>query len=898
MKKSKILSIILVLCALWMVTCITKAQWQLTFDNKYFSSPNWNPIYSDNISDIYFTYQWNDWYWLFLLWTWTTTNTKLTINGNEITCNKQINWYLTTNFTNFWMFPLDEITQDKIQDNGINYITWWLYYECTWYNGTKTGIYWYIKWTYWENWENTQEIRAWLTSDNNNRASTSPMELVYSTNFRNDNRSISGQFLSSLTQQSNVIPRFTRDVWIENNTAIGTNENTYYIIDATQYSNAWITIYAKTEKPWYQIQYMLTWFDTNWRNIYVTWTDYLGVNAENTLYGFHWYSTRHIPYVTEIKSWYVTAIFEDNTSKSFWFIISWGATNFALEINCYEVGDHCECTWWTNTAIITPTENANTYQYNRTWSFITWQYQYIFTTHSTWGIVKIKSSDWDIVANLEYEEILIDTTPPSLAGELIGRDTDQINTNSNDVDIPQCTTNLWKVKIIATDEGCWNEKIELNCTKNGNECENPDGEPKWRGPGNSHTEEKEYSIELNTTKTGLNTYMFTAKDTVWNSNNITYTFNIIDTPITWQNFKRSLKIIDNNWYKYISTWNWKKLSKAHAWECEENDIEATEWVCNNGWIIIINGYNFTYTWNADYDECNITIKDSDGSTTIVWTFYDCSHHVEECKPRIKPEIIAWEAYVDYEDLWFQNSTLKYTSWVQVTVKLNAEWISEIVGYKASCIRQQEYCTKLIEWEPKCDWDAFCNNLYTFIEDWKLLWNEVKICDNSKKGWPNNRIDYPNTDEFLRNLQTSSGCEYVEDVPYWSRDQGQRKIWVEVIDEDGNKSNVTETSIPVNYTTESPTLKWTYEKNYEEITYYWMFQTVEKKNTIQYANQASFTTTVKANWATLNNWEVWLNYEHENEISSYWILRRPWNLMQKLLYFDDLNEWIISVFGDE
>lgn len=868
MKKSKFILLTIIWFTLGLTTQVAQAQnVQLIFDDKYFSSPNWNAIFGTNISDIYFTYNQNDWYWLFFIWTWITpTNTTLKIiSGNNtytVNCSWQLNWYYTTNFTDFWMFPLDSGTANKIYDTWINYITWWLFYECN-----KTGIYWYVEWRYGANSENTWQIWAWLNNDHNNWASTSPLKLIYSTNFWNNNRWMSWMFLSNIVHESNVLPRFVRDVWIEQPaTLTGTQTNPYYIVEAWQFSTNGLNIYAKTEKSWHTISYILTWFDMTWQPIYSTWFS-LTTNNSNPpkLNNFYWYNYRNISYVGGMASWTIIAKSWSTTLKTIWFVISWADWNFHVEYN--PTPEIC-ATWRTATISWANQPSLYQYQWGTNTAWIAWTNRKYFTNERN-GQAWVKLTNWTIITweSLYVNITNIDNTPPKVT--ITYNPTELWNT----LHIPECS--WWTIQITATDTWCapWDTSVTII--------------PQTRGTN--------YIVVPNDASWYTREYV--ATDGL--SNQITWEVSITvdNIPITWHDFIRSLTKAGNN--RYTTSWDRKRLSNAHAWDCEDGSITAQPSTCKKWWTIsIIWTTWFIYTWSTGDDECGFIIDDQDGPITITWRFYDCSNPIFEeiCKPHATPEIISWANFVEYPI--HENGTKKYTSWANVIVKLNAQWIDAISWYRASCIQQEIYCTELINWNPQCNNNsAFCNKLNEFIDS---LNEQPKICSNwsikpARTEWKN-YDEYTEDDTFIRNLITGSGCNIYSDIPYWSRDKWPRKVRVQIEDIQHRKSTITWTIIPVNYSTinEPPILTWTSnEECYETQIWTQVFRTCRST---QYANQQSFTAKIIANWATLNNWNIWLNYSHRNDQKLKYILDHPnyW----KLLYFDSLNEWLISVVWNQ
>lgn len=199
---------------------------EIDVPNEYFSETNINTW---NQSEAYFNDYWADWFWFFFLWNLIDVRATLTHQWTSTTCHKQLRWYYTTNYTNFWMFPIDEETAE-IQRNLIPWIKmkveWGLYTECDIWE----WVYWYIKWTYgWSAWTNQQEIRAWITQ-NKRQTNNSDLQLAISDFWKNI--ALSWYIYDSITKRSRIIPNFPErilinipDEYFNNTMAISWNRN-------------------------------------------------------------------------------------------------------------------------------------------------------------------------------------------------------------------------------------------------------------------------------------------------------------------------------------------------------------------------------------------------------------------------------------------------------------------------------------------------------------------------------------------------------------------------------------------------------------------------------------------------------------------------------------------------
>ena len=319
---------------------------QIRIPEDYFS-PN-TKIFSGNRNEITFNDAWNNWYWLFFLWTWIEWNYHIaTPDNNDLFCRTQLNWYYTISFTDFWVFPLDQNTLDltsQLPGTIDVSVTWWLYTNCD--HNDKNWVYWHIKWTYWINWSNTHEIRAWITNtDNWTRLNNSPLEIIYSENFRNINRSLSGNFHSSLIKNSVVKNRFFGDMWLQDNNGQNiipqwTLDNHYFYIPYDDFSHDNIRIYTKSSTTWSNVIIKLTWYDINWNIEITNRTTNNSLSNQISNYWFYWLYTTDFPSNNHhnMRSWTINVVMTNSwetRSKTIDFLIQPAKP----EINIYQDTD-------------------------------------------------------------------------------------------------------------------------------------------------------------------------------------------------------------------------------------------------------------------------------------------------------------------------------------------------------------------------------------------------------------------------------------------------------------------------------------------------------------------------------------------------------------------------------
>lgn len=313
---------------------------KIVIPDEYFY-PN-TAIYNENRDEIRFNDVWNNWYWLFFLGTWIQWSYNITNPHDEpITCTTQLNWYYTISFTDFGMFPLDQTTLSLVQRlTGTIWVSqsWWLYTNCTIWNTTyTTWVYWYIKWTYWMDWsKNIHEIRAWVDNEWN-RKTPSPLEIIYSENFWNVYRSLSGNFHSSLIKNSIVENRFFGDMWLydrywNNIQAVWTLNDHHYFILYDDYSSDQMKIYTKSSMAWSKATIKLTWYDINWQQVSLNRNSKINETLENNRSNFGFYWLYRIDFPNDVghkmRSWTINVTI---TNPAITFMNSWAIRSKTMD---------------------------------------------------------------------------------------------------------------------------------------------------------------------------------------------------------------------------------------------------------------------------------------------------------------------------------------------------------------------------------------------------------------------------------------------------------------------------------------------------------------------------------------------------------------------------------------
>lgn len=574
---------------------------QIWIPDEYFNN---TAIFSENINEIYFNDAWNNWYWLFFLWTGINWNYEIKKDWWEtLICDTKLNWYYTISFTDFGIFPLDQetlnITADYPGTEWVNIAEWWwLYYNCRKWATTYNWVYWHIKWTYWINWSNTHEIRAWIDS-NGNWKINSPLELIYSENFRNTGRSLSGNFHSSLVKNSFVQNRFFGDMWLitwNNIPPVWTINDHHFYIYYSDYANKDIKIYIKSSTTWSTGIVTLTGFDVNWQ--FVTWfqTEVSLGNARPP-YNFYWYKELIFPYEGTMRSGTISVIISNswqNRTKSINFTIQPSKPKITITQNT-ECGKSItiSATWSDNATLryrINSNENSscddgsfnNSYTSPITFSNDNDNWKYIcFEAINDWW----RSHAW-------YQITWIDNKGPILL--------------TDNIQIEECTTTQWNTTII--DSWCAGLPENNFYTLNG---------LSWTTSWNQSM--------LNITAQNNNVvwtqvWTITLTDNLSNQNTQTISLEITDV------LPKFLNNINTQYYNWtISTtteyWNVINALNVNEWSCWTWSITAElVWQCHYATWSTINNKILTITPDAGVQDtwtCVIQFTDNEWNS-ITW----------------------------------------------------------------------------------------------------------------------------------------------------------------------------------------------------------------------------------------------------------------------------------------
>ncbi len=682
-----------------------------------------------------------DWFWLFFLWTWikkSNLETPFSITDmqwQELTCLWQINWYYSISLIDFGMFPLDSKTASDYQTDWINYIWWWLYYDCKKWDTNLTWVFWHIKREYlnWRNSKNTHEIRAWI-NPNWTWKTTSPIELIYSENTRNISRTLSWTYQSSLAKNSRVYSRFFWDAWFSfswsNINQTWGNNDEYIPIEYSQYKTNGVLLYLKSTKQWATAKISLTWFDTNWQ--YVTWFTISNISLSNnrSSFGFYWYYGRNLTKIPRMTSWIVNIniMYDGETrSKNLKFRIE----NASPIINITKIPSNSCSKEITISA--TATNDPTTFGYKIiNWDSCT-EIETGFNDYTWWGIVLNDESYNDKVicfmaANdlaTGYNSITItwiDLVWPTTNGNQYSFTWYECSNITGFVDMQD----LWQ---------CGNDWLEVNF--------NNVGFKTWFAINRSwvrfqHIESRDIVSSY--------TIPFTWKDKAGNQTTGQITMNWINVPVKWKNATAYVEFKNRIMHWEI---NRKKETQASAWSCETITAEVLWCTKGNGtisWDIFTYEYIDASTTPWRYDDCTLIISDDDWSIKVIIHWLKCTDY-NYCKPIIEPEISWWPSFVDWcyswwyeHGLWlftFDNSVCqyipetkpvtdasvtKYTSGSEISINTNYSWTLSLKQYRASCIPNTSICTNITLWRH----DIWCDDIYSWY------FTTLRSCTRSNK----------------------------------------------------------------------------------------------------------------------------------------------------------------------
>ena len=578
---------------------------QIWIPDEYFDN---TAIFSENVNEIYFNDAWNNWFWLFFLWTGITSPITYRIESKghgTLSCSNQLNWYYTINFTDFWMFPLDENTLNTTKNyTGTIWVNleWWLYYNCRSWNTPYKWVYWHIKWTYWFNSWNSHEIWAWIDG-NWNRLNKSPLELIYSENFRNTGRSLSGNFHSSLVKNSFVQNRFFGDMWLStwnNIPPVWTINNHHFYIEYADYISNDLKIYLKSSTIWSTGIVILTWFDSTWQ--FVTWFQKeVSFSNARSLYNFYWYTGLDFPYEEDMRTWTISVTISNSwqiRSKSINFAIQPGEPKITINQNTgcstgitisatgsnnatlkYRINATWDLSCDNDSGYIVYTGPITFYNDNYNWRYI------CFQATNTWWI----SYAW-------HQITWIDNRGPALS---------QISGT-----IIECTDTEWTTTI----EDIWCAGLPENNFYDLNWPLNIYTRNQWISPSTL-----QFTITYNYVVMSLD-WTITLTDNFSNQNTQTISLTITDVLPTF------LNNIDTQYYSGIistTTEYWNVIDKFNVqeWSCRTGYLSGTLiWQCINATWSTIDNKILTIRPNENtHGDWTCTIKFMDNEwNSITW----------------------------------------------------------------------------------------------------------------------------------------------------------------------------------------------------------------------------------------------------------------------------------------
>ena len=139
------------------------------------------------------------------------------------------------------------------------------------------------------------------------------------------------------------------------------------------------------------------------------------------------------------------------------------------------------------------------------------------------------------------------------------------------------------------------------------------------------------------------------------------------------------------------------------------------------------------------------------------------------------------------------------------------------------------------------------------------------------------------DIFEIDLIGAQGACNTMDIPYGSKNQWTRKVWIEI--EDVNWYTSGASTDEIIYSTKAPIIE-SYEAK-GSYTRFW-----EPKASTLTVNSTDVTTTISINSAELSHWTLWKNANQEGNLLSYGLL--PW-----IIWFDNARkEWLVTHYNNE
>ena len=839
----------------------------IDYPDDYFTGTD---TFSGNQNEIYFNDSWNDWFGLFFLWTWIENwPYEITDKYNTtLSCSWQLNWYYSFSFNDFGMLPLDSGTESQRPTTWIDYITWWLYYNCRNISNNKiyTWVYWYIKRDY--NYGNIHEIRAWMTS-NGKFINNSPIELIYSDNFRNINRTLSWQYHDNLAKNSKTDARLFGDLgiiidWTEYK-ATWTLDDPYIILPYESYKNAKMYIKSSKENTFANLK--LTEFDNNSQET----RDYYNNDLDNerSNFWFYWYHD-NISFSQEesLKSWTITLTLtnNENENETWTQTIRFEIADPVITIPNVTIHHVPECsTWITVTATVTVT-NYPTFEWNIWYAFTNWNNCNnitVWTPYTLWDIINIPE-DWNV-----WEFICF------MAENEAGTWFDNWQITWIDFDWPTFTLVSWSWEECKT----WKVHIE------GIEqvwCASGNIKPiSWELPNWS----TEYELTAYSGWIWNKIVTWYVQDELWNYNYKTGEFSWSNTSpsiqtwtliypniITWTIIPTTLytNLIESMWVIDWLCWN-DSINKTWTITCDYTSGDGN-WSAGWNW----DGIDVTPPTNGDWTwTCTVRFTD-DEWTTISWTViykYDTlPPHIEITWPDPACSIsktVTWsisnnEAWTLWYSTWQDINSVCYwtmTTWTSVTFDKESD-SGTYVCFKAMDLygnisfATSTVITNIDRTPPTYQITTSPDVLYecetwtitiNFISDWPCAWlNTTGYKFGNQPWWTINTYSTGRDKTWTLNINTkikdSLGNETWQTVTLQRNDRpitGLTLTWIWDLSEDyvGNPIEMFE-------------ITWQWDCEYIQV------YTNECINAIQILSwsQDNYTLTIKPNENTDSPWE--------------------------------------------
>lgn len=850
----------------------------LDIADEYF---DWPWILTWNRAEIDFEDYNNLWYWAFFIWSWIDTNTTLVLKDDrndtrEINCKKQLNWYYTIIYNSFLMLWLDnwtvEYTNHYNLTENVNFVTWWLFYDCTctWWSCNilrpiLTWIYWYVERTYWLNdEENTHKIRAGIDKDTSIRANISPLELVYSNSSWYTSKTLSGEFYSNLTKFSKVLPRAIWDVWIGN----AEYKSWTYVVKYENFTQDWIDIRIITSTFPQDVQVDIVWQyeDNNWyiypHNDAFTLVTNLSVptNVNNIFWfwWFYWYTITGYKRNYREFSWTITLTITgvtDPQSRSINFRIegwepclSWRDNDYFITPDFWELNWHR--LWPTDAQIKCAIFWYEDNRYNESnWAGYQTAYTKWRTNYTSWtacSITKVIRS-WNLPSTLEASTIYVLTSTWANV--------------PNSISIPSCTAivsktevkyNLWYVPRITT--YYWIDTTLRDTTLNLN----------WK-----HIVLDNISIKANGNWININSWNSTLNMVKVYNWNIWISLNNVSHVLL-----NNIQSFNNNIWIQLNNWNANAINNTQVYRnnlwinmswTNQNIIYNSSIYRNSTWLKVLwSNYNIfnkinLYTnapWSSGH---NLYIE-----TWLINTWININQNSNN--------ILLFTGNTGVIINWSTTVLISWRNWISLWYPLKSKygyecdwWTTWTCLVDGSSWNINYICTWTIMYEDFVTDTLFTANWFTIDQlprDLSISWNNISI-NITKRSWNNENNETPTTYTESTNTEI--------DIIWWSTGNN---------DTDGYY---------IFYNNESlingefhPDSNWNYNVNltfeYTDYTWYWSMELIYNEFT----------------WATYDLDTLWNTLcEFDWGFYTWWIINEQYYNKPQIIW----NTWLLSEYSN-